>query len=231
MNEISKEKISEYQILKNRLLKKGKRKENTKMKNININLHKKRKLLLFRRPKSNYLPNKNKILEKGKMSLINNNNENISQLKNSSKKLVNKIISTNDINENNSLSFIINAQSKIKSYIQEEYKKDIDKSKRILSKKTPKSAKHELKISKSFLNDNTFFNINNINNSNRSIKKGIKGCLSPRNDNYRNKYLEITKELLNKKNYNYFNRPNSPSTTINSLLVISLTALFKLPIP
>ena len=80
MNEISKGKLAEYQIL-NRNKKKRKRKENIKMKNININLNKKRKLLLFRRPKSNYLPKQNKILEQGKMSFINNN-ENISQIKN-----------------------------------------------------------------------------------------------------------------------------------------------------
>ena len=212
MNEISKGKLAEYQIL-NRNKKMGKRKENIKMKNININLNKKRKLLLFRRPKSNYLPKQNKILEQGKMSFINNN-ENISQIKNSSKKFVNKMISTNDLNENNSLSFINNVQSKIKNYINEEHKKEIDKSKRILSKeyKTPKSAKHELKISKSFLNDKIIFNKNN----NRIIKRGLKGFLSPRNDFYRNKYSELTKDLFSKINYNYFNRPNSPSTTINS---------------
>ena len=211
MNEIVNDKKLEFQILKNRIENLKNKKRDIKRKNILLNSNKTKKLLLLKRPKSNYIPNSNKIFEKGKQ----NNNDN-SRVRGSSGILVNKLISTSEISEN-SLSFINYPQKNFNNYRLYENNKEMDKSIRNIEKEfykdniIPKSAKHELKINRSFLNENTIFNKVNNNKS----QKAIRGCLSPRNDIHKNKYLEITRELFSGKKRNNL-IPNSPSTTNNS---------------
>ena len=214
MNEIESEKKSEFEIVKNRIENIKKRKNALKKKNFPLTPHRAKRLLLLKRPKSNYIPNSNKILELRKNdSKIDN-----SQIRQSSRILENKLISASEINEN-SLS-LINFKTRQKHFknkiFYENYKESIRSERnfdKTLSKvyKIPRSAKNQLKISKSFLNEYTIFNQMNNNTSQRMMR----GSLSPRNDMHKNKYLEITRELLSGKK-NSILIPNSPSTTNNS---------------
>ena len=209
MNDTTKEKSSEQKILKNRILNLKKRNYDLKKKNIPMSPYKNQKFFL-KRPKSNYIPRiNNNILEQSKMNSFNN------KINAPNKILVNRKISTSDIHGNNSISFINNSQRRIKNYIYYEDRKVIDKSRINYFKENniPKSAKNELKISKSFLNNNvTFTKIYS-----KEIQKGIRGCKSPLNYSFRNKYLDIAKELLGGKKFNKEHRiQNSPSTTNNS---------------
>ena len=217
MNEITKEKSSQMQIMKNKIQNLKKRKYNLKSKNILMSSYKNQKQFFLRRPYSNYIQRNNNILEQAKTNLSNIKN-NGSQIF-ARKILVNKKISTNDINENTSISFFNNSQRKIKNYIYYEDQKDQNKMNKSRikfydAKKIPKSAKNKLKISKSFLGDNVNFSQINI----KEEPKGIRGSISPLNYSYRNKYSDITNELFysGKKHNKDYRSINSPSTTNNS---------------
>ena len=188
MNEITKEKNIEHKIKKNKIQNLKQRKFDFKQKNISMSPYKNQKIFL-RRPNSNYIPRiNNNLLEQSKLSSFSN------KINVPNKILVNRKISTIDMHDTNSISFINNSQKRIKNYIYYEDGKQLDKSRLNYYKenKIPKSAKNELKISKSFLNNNvTFTKIYN-----KEINKGIRGCKSPLNFSFRNKYLDITKELL-----------------------------------
>ena len=209
MNDTTKEKSSEQKTLKNRILNLKKRKYDLKKKSIPISPYKNQNFFL-KRPNSNYIPRiSNNILEQSKMNSFNN------KINAPNKILVNRKISTSDIHGNNSISFINSSQRRIKNYIYYEDQNAVDKSRINYFKENniPKSAKNELKISKSFLNNNvTFTKIYS-----KEIQKGIRGCKSPLNYSFRNKYLDIAKELLGGKKFNKEHRiQNSPSTTNNS---------------
>ena len=213
MNEIAKETKLEYKILKHKIENAKKRKNS--IKNKMMTPHKKRKLKLLQRPKSNYLPNKNKIIEEEKISKIYYN-LNESHIRKSKNNFVNKSINTSFKNENN-ISSIINQSKKINNYIYQGYENEFSKprnsERKIINQfKTPKSAINRLKINKSFLYDSTFFNKINENFKRKDMQRHF----SPRNDSYKNKYLKITKELFNKKYNNRYISPNSPSTAYNS---------------
>ena len=208
MDEITKEKNSEHKIMKKKIQNLKQRKYDLKRKNISMSPYKNQKIFL-ERPNSNYIPRiNNNLLEQSKLSLFSN------KIDVPNKILVNRKISTVDMHDSNSISFINNSQRRIKNYIYYEDKKQADKSRLNIYKenKIPKSAKNVLKVSKSFLNDNaTFTKIYN-----KEIKKGIRGCKSPLNFSFRNKYLDITKELLGGQKYKKERSINSPSTTNNS---------------
>ena len=208
MNEITKVKNIEHKIKKNKIQNLKQRKFDFKQKNISMSPYKNQKIFL-RRPNSNYIPRiNNNLLEQSKLSSFSN------KINVPNKILVNRKISTIDMHDTNSISFINNSQKRIKNYIYYEDGKQPDKSRLNYYKenKIPKSAKNELKISKSFLNNNvTFTKIYN-----KEINKGIRGCKSPLNFSFRNKYLDITKELLGSKIYKKERSLNSPSTTNNS---------------
>ena len=84
------------QIMKNKIQNLKKRKYNLKSKNILMSSYKNQKQFFLRRPYSNYIQRTNNILEQAKTNLSNIKN-NGSQIF-ARKILVNKKISTNDIN-------------------------------------------------------------------------------------------------------------------------------------
>ena len=201
------EKRIEFQILKDRIENYKKRKNKIKRKNLFMKPSQEKNFALLKRPYSNYIRNNNnQIFEQGNI----NNKLDYSQIRRTNNVIINKIINSSDIGDN-SFSSINHQKKYVKNNIFSESKRrDLNKECNI-----PKSAKTELKISKSFLLDNKLFN--NANSNMR--KRTIRGCLSNRNNYHKNKYLEITRELFSgKKRSNIYMTPISPSTTNNSNL-------------
>ena len=137
------EKRIEFQILKDRIENNKKRKNKIKRKNLFMKPSQEKNFALLKRPYSNYIRNNNnQIFEQGNI----NNKLDYSQIRRTNKVIINKIINNSDIGDN-SLSSINHQKKYVKNNIFSESKRrDLNKECNI-----PKSAKTELKISKSFL--------------------------------------------------------------------------------